>query len=148
MDFADQMIIRISNLNQRLDQIARLINWNIFESSLRSIFPSADGRPRYCTLMLFKALLLKAWYNLSDYGLEEALDNRLSFRRFVGLSTGEKAPDHATICRFGEKLTQLNLCDRLFGCLHELLLVKGLIVKKGTLVDATFVKATVKRPDQ
>jgi transposase, IS5 family len=148
MDFADQMIVRSTNLNQRLDQIVRLIDWSRFESSLRSVFPSSEGRPGHCALMLFKSLLLQAWYNLSDYGLEEALDDRLSFRRFVGLSVGEKAPDHTTICRFRERLAQLKLTDRLFECLHEALLTKGLIVKKGTLVDATFVEAAVKRPDQ
>lgn len=148
MDFADQMVVRSTNLNQRLDQIAQVIEWSHFEGLLKSVFSSAEGRPGHCALMLFKALLLQAWYNLSDYGLEEALDDRLSFRRFVGLSIGEKAPDHTTICRFRERLTQLKLTDQLFKCLHEFLLHKGLVVRKGTLVDATFVEAAVKRPDQ
>lgn len=148
MDFADQMVVRSVNLNQRLDHIARLVDWKAFENSLRIVFSSTEGRPGHCALMLFRALLLQAWYNLSDYGLEEALDDRLSFRRFVGLSIGEKAPDHATICRFRERLTELKLTDQLFECLHELLLQKGLIVKKGTIIDATFVESAVKRPDQ
>jgi len=148
MDFADQMVVRSVNLNRRLDRIAQLIEWNRFDEPLRSVFSATEGRPGYSALMLFRALLLQAWYNLSDYGLEEALDDRLSFRRFVGLSVGEKAPDHATICRFRERLSQQKLTDKLFECLHELLLKNGLIVKKGTLVDATFVEAAVKRPDQ
>lgn len=148
MDLIDSLVVRASNLNQRLDHIASLINWKKFEIPLKSIHSATVGRPGHCALMLFKALLLQSWYNLSDYSLEEALDDRLSFRRFIGLSVGEKAPDHTTICRFRERLAELKLTDKLFNLLQEQLLEKKIIVKKGTIVDATFVEAAVKRPDQ
>lgn len=148
MDFADQMVVRSSNLNTELDRIGLLIDWTRFEVPLRAVFSASTGRPGYRASMLFKALLLQSWYNLSDYALEEALDDRFSFRRFIGLSIGEKAPDHTTICRFRERLAELGLTDKLFECLHELLQEKGLIVRKGTLVDATLVEAAVKKPDQ
>lgn len=148
MDLADTIVARNSTLNQRLDRIDQIIEWKNFEKALKKVFIAQKGRPGHNALMLFKSLLLQAWYNLSDYGLEEALDDRLSFRRFVGLSIGEKAPDHTTICRFRERLAQLKLTDELFNSLNELLIRKGLIVKKGTLVDATFVEAAVRRPDQ
>jgi IS5 family transposase len=148
IDLADSLIARSTNLNQRLDHIIRLIDWKQFEEPLKSVFPSKTGRPAYSASMLFKALLLQSWYNLSDYALEETLDDRISFRRFIGLSLGEKSPDHSTLCRFRERLVELKIMDILFDILHKQMLDKGLIVKKGTLVDATFVESAVKRPDQ
>ena len=148
IDLADAMVVRTENLNGRLDRIEALFDWSVFKKPLKTVYASATGRPSFATLMLFKALLLQAWYNLSDYGLEEALDDRLSFRRFIGLSVGEKAPDHSTICRFREQLSRLKLTDKLFALVENQMQMKNLIVKKGTLVDATFVEAAVKKPDQ
>ena len=110
MDFADTIVARNSTLNQRLDRIDQIIEWKSFEKALKKVFVAQKGRSNQNALMLFKSLLLQAWYNLSDYSLEEALDDRLSFKRFVGLSIGEKAPDHTT-CRFRERLAQLKLND-------------------------------------
>ena len=55
------------------------------------------GAPAYPSLALFKALLLQQWYGLSDPGLEEALADRLSFRRFIGLGLSEQVPDHSNL---------------------------------------------------
>ena len=147
-DLVDAMVVRSENLNARLDRIDALIDWSVFNNLLKKMYASTTGRPSFSALLLFKAVLLQAWYNLSDYGLEEALDDRLSFRRFIGLSVGEKAPDHSTICRFREQLGRLKLTERLFALLEAQMQKKNLIVKKGTLVDATFVEAAVKKPDQ
>ena len=62
------------------------------------------GRPGYPPLVLFKALLLQAMYGLSDPAPEEALVDRLSFRRFVGLALEDAVPDHSTLCRFRNRL--------------------------------------------
>ena len=56
--------------------------------------------------MMFRALLLAQWYDLSDRDLEEALCDRLSFRRFVGLGMEQATPDHTTLCRFRERLNE------------------------------------------
>jgi IS5 family transposase len=91
---------------------------------------------------------LQAWYNLSDYALEEALDDRLSFRRFVGLSVSEKAPDHSVFSRFRDQLIQHKIHGKLFNELDRQLEMRRLIVKKGTLVDATVIEAAPKKPNQ
>ena len=49
---------------------------------------------------MFKVLLLQRWYNLSDQGMDDALADRISFRRFVGFSFEYDTPDSTTICRF------------------------------------------------
>jgi IS5 family transposase len=90
---------------------------------------------------MFKALLLQQWYGLSDPGLEEAICDRLSFQRFLGLSLADPVPDETRICRFRNRLAQAGLGERLFALLDEQLQAKGLIVRRGSLVDATLIKA-------
>ena len=144
IDFADSFVSNNPKLNQRLDKIDRLVDWKPFEQLLSSIYSANEGRPSYPLLLLFKSLLIQQWYATSDYGLEEMLDDRLSFRRFVGLSLSQKAPDHSTICRFREQILQFK--EALFLELDRQLNQLGLVVKKGTLVDATVIEAAVKKP--
>ena len=91
--------------------------------------------------MMFKALLLQQWYCLSDTGLEEAICDRLSFQRFLRLSLTAPVPDETRICRFRTMLAQAGLAERLFALLEEHLDGQGLIVCRGSLIDATLVKA-------
>ena len=145
---ADSLLGHNRKLNQRLDKIDRLVDWNAFEKKLSRVYSSPHGRPSHPLLLLFKCLLLQSWYTLSDYALEEALDDRLSFRRFVNLSLSEKAPDHSTFSRFREELVRHGLEKTLFEELNCQLESRGLIIKKGTLVDATVIEAAPKKPHQ
>lgn len=147
-DFVDSWLGNNPKLNQRLDNLVRIVDWKPFEVRLSPIYSSPNGRPSHPVLMLFKCLLLQAWYNLSDYTLEEALDDRLSFRRFVGLSVSEKAPDHSVFSRFRDQLIKRKIQEILFHELGRQLENRGLIVKKGTLVDATVIEAAPKKPNQ
>ena len=147
-DFADSFLGNNQKLNQRLDKVGRLVDWKPFEERLNRIYSSPTGRPSHPVLLLFKCLLLQAWYNLSDYALEEVLDDRLSFRRFVGLSVSQKAPDHSVFSRFRDQLVRLQMHGQLFNELDRQLETRGLILKKGTLVDATVIEAAPKKPNQ
>ena len=93
-----------------------------------------------------KVLLLEQWYNLSDPEMEAALGGRLSFRRFVGLGLQDNTPDHSTISRFRTELTQRGLSEGLFEEMDCQMEELGLVLKKGTLLDATLVEAQVRRP--
>ena len=68
--------------------------------------PADEGRPSYPPLMMVKVLLLGQWYNLSDPQMEEALGDRISFRRFVGLGLQDDTPDYSTISRFRTELSK------------------------------------------
>jgi IS5 family transposase len=92
-------------------------------------------------LVMFKALLLQQWYSLSDPGLEEAICDRLSFQRFLGLSLTDPVPDETRICRFRNRLAQAELGEPLFVLLEEQFQAKGLVVRRGSLIDATLIKA-------
>jgi transposase, IS5 family len=72
--------------NDRLDRVAAEVKWYRFDKLLGRLKPEGAGRPPYDALIMFKALLLQQWYALSDAALEEALNDRVSFRRFLGLS--------------------------------------------------------------
>jgi transposase, IS5 family len=95
---------------------------------------------------MFKILLLQQWHTLSDPGAEEAVGDRLSFRRFCGLPLEVETPDHASIWRFRQTIDKLDLSAALLAETNRQLDVLGLIVKRGTLVDATLIEAAVKRP--
>jgi IS5 family transposase len=122
------------------------INWRPFEKLLEPLYHPTQGRPSHPPLVMFKALLLQQWYGLSDPGLEEAICDRLSFRRFLGLSFSDRVPDETRLCRFRNKLAEKNLGERLFARLAEQLEAKGLVVRRGTLVDATLIKAQPRPP--
>src|SRR5512142_2984441 len=129
-----------------MDEIDKLIDWSAVVKFLDRIYGSDEGRPSYPLLTYVKLLLLPVWYCLSDPGLEEAVDDRLSFRRFAGLPLDEGVPDHSTIWRFRQELERHGLSEPLFAELNRQLDARGVILRKGTLIDATLVEAAVKPP--
>jgi len=129
-----------------LRKIDSQIDWRPFEKLLAPLYHPTQGRRSHPPVMMFKALLLAQWYSLSDPGLEEAICDRLSFLRFLGLSLNDPVPDETRICRFRNKLAEANLGERLFAMLAVQLQDKGLIVRRGTLVDATLIKAQPRPP--
>ena len=126
--------------NHRLERIAGLIDWTAMERLLAPL-RAPTGRPGYPPLAMFRALLLAQWYQLSDPGLEEALADRLSFRRFCGFGLDESTPDETTLCRFRAALAERDLTGVLFAELSRQFDAKGLVLKAGTLIDATLVEA-------
>ena len=129
-----------------LDEIDRLLDWSVFERVLAVIPVAAKGEPSFPALMMFKVLLLQRWYGLSDPAMELALFDRLSFQRFAGLSLEDETPDHSTIWRFRERLTKDGLIEQLFAELSRQLDVRGLLIKQGTLIDASMVTSAARRP--
>jgi IS5 family transposase len=98
---------------------------------------------RRCPLeRMFRIYCLRQWYNLSDPGAEEALYDSLTMRRFAGVSTdGDVIPDEASILNFRRLLEKHKLTERLLAEINAHLAEHGLIVGKGTIVDATIVNA-------
>lgn len=132
--------------NRRLERIGALIDWAALGACLGDVYGSGTGRPSYPPLVLFKVLLLQSWYELSDPGMEEALGDRLSFRRFAGLGLEDRVPDHSTISRFRSLLAERGLVEELFARVAAQLEARGLILKLGTLIDATVIEAAAAEP--
>jgi IS5 family transposase len=117
------------------------MNWQPIEQMLMGVYPNLRGRPSYPPLIMFKALLLERWYGLSDPGLEEAISDRISFQQFLGLFFEDPVPDETTICKFRGMLAQKGLSEKLFDLMSIQLDAQGLVVRRGSLVDATLLKA-------
>lgn len=143
---ADSFVNRKAKGSKWLEDIDKMIEWGPIEAVLREIHTSSVGAPPFPPLPMFKILLLQQWYTLSDEGVEAAVDDRLSFRRFCGFPLDQSVPDHATIWRFREALGKLGLAEAVFDALNAQLEHRRLIVKRGTLVDATIIKAAAAPP--
>src|SRR3569833_1028232 len=86
------------------------------------------------------------WHGQSDEGLEAAVDDRRSFRRFAGIPLAESVPDHSSVWRFREELAKRGLAEKLLAEVNRQLDAKGLLLRRGTLIDATILAAAVRPP--
>jgi transposase, IS5 family len=148
LSLADGLVEGGAGRNRQLEKFAALVDWAAFARLLGEVYAAPIGRPSYGPLVLLKCLLLQQWYRLSDPGLEEALSDRLSFRRFVGLALADPVPDHSTLSRFRSELGKRGLAEPLLAELNRQLDARGLMVKSGTLIDASLVEADGRRPRQ
>lgn len=144
--FADAFVASGVGRNERLDRIEELFDWPRLARILKPL-RSKYGSKGYPALSLFKALLLQQWYGLSDPGLEEALLDRLSFRRFCGFSLDDATPDETTILRFRAVMAERGLAAKTFDEVNRQLESNGLVLKTGTLIDASLVAASVAKPN-
>lgn len=130
------------------DLIAKELDWEPISKLLGPRSSSGPGSASYPAILLVRCLLLGVWHGLSDPALEAQIRDRLSFRRFAGFSLSDRTPDHSTLWRFREELTRERLIDKVFEEINRQLEEKGLIVKRGTLVDASFMQARGRPPKQ
>lgn len=120
-----------------LDELSAAIDWTRLDGCLSGISSaSSPGEPGWPPLCLLKALLLGVWHDLSDVKLAEALDDRASFRRFCGFSSGEATPERTAFVRFRRALARRRLDKVLFSEVVRQLDARGLTVRTGSLVDA------------
>jgi transposase, IS5 family len=148
LSLADGLVEGGAGRNRQLEKIAALVDWAAFARLLGEVYAAPVGRPSYGPLVLLRCLLLQQWYRLSDPGLEEALSDRLSFRRFAGLALADPVPDHSTLSRFRSELVRRGLSEPLLAELNRQLDARGLMVKAGTLIDASLIEADGRRPRQ
>ena len=144
--FAEAFVTAYTHGGGALETIDRAFDWGAFEVLLSAIHGSTKGAPGYPPVTMLKIILLQQWYTLSDPAAEEAVRDRLSFRRFCRIPLDRETPDHASIWRFRQTIDKLGLSQALLGEANRQLDARGLIVKSGTLVDATLIAAAVKRP--
>jgi IS5 family transposase len=137
--------------NGWLDDVDQFMDWSRLEALFDGVYTSREGGASYPILTYIKMLFIQQWHGLSDEKLEAAVDDRLSFRRFCGIPLDRPVPDHSSIWRFRQHLSRqgpddVTLGERLFGEIHSQLDARGLILRRGTLIDATIVEAAVNPP--
>jgi IS5 family transposase len=146
LSFTDGLVSDAAGANAALLRVSEQVDWKAVEVLLSGLRSGSMGAPGYPSLALFKALLLQQWYGLSDPGLEEALTDRLSFRRFLGLSLTDPVPDHSTLWRFRELLGKSGLAERAFVLITAQIEASGFVLRRGTLIDASLVRSAVNPP--
>lgn len=126
-----------------LEQMENIIPWKIVVELIDDVINKNNrGRKRKPTLLMFKCLCLQQWYNLSDPALEDQINDRASFQKFLNLDlSAEQAPDETTIVKFRHLLERHQLTEKIFNQVNELLLSQCLLLKQGTIIDSTIVQA-------
>jgi IS5 family transposase len=130
-----------------------VIDWELFREELESVLGYAQrdwskgGRPPFDPVLMFKVLVLQKFHGLSDEECEFQVKDRFSFMKFLGLHAGDTVPDARTIWDFKQALEQdgRNGAGRLFERFDQILSDGGMIGRKGSIVDATFVDAPRQR---
>jgi IS5 family transposase len=139
----DRRLKRLSEMGDPLEKITTYVNWELFHPILKKVFKKEDrrvgGRPAWDYMLMFKILLLQAWYNIADDKAEYMINDRLSFQRYLGLTLGSKVPDAKTIWLFRDTLSKTGVYKELFTIFGAQMESQGLITRKGSIVDATFV---------
>lgn len=135
---------QVSRSTERLSEIAEWIDWEPLYEIGRRIDKTGPqgGQPRTPVRWMIRGLFLQHLYQLSDPQLEDQLIDRLSFRRFAGLPLDQKVPDFTTFWRFRETLAAEGLIEELFAEITVQLEAKGLILKRGTVVDASIIESS------
>jgi IS5 family transposase len=125
-----------------LDEMNRVVPWATLVSLVAPHAPQGKtGRPPFAIETMLRIHFMQQWFTLSDPGMEEALHDVALFREFAGLSIGERLPDESTILRFRHLLEKHGLAAQMLASVNALLGEKGLLLKAGTVVDATLIAA-------
>lgn len=127
-----------------LDEMNAVVPWDRFIKLLEKKYQRKGdaGRNKFDLVLMLKIYCLQQWYSLSDPGTEEAIYDRTSFQKFLGIDLlCDHVPDETTILNFRHFLEEHEFQKKMFEQINKLLEGKGFIVKTGTIVDATIISA-------
>jgi len=125
-----------------LAQMERVVPWSELEALVAPHAPEGRrGRPPFAVRTMLRIHFMQQWFTLSDPAMEEALHDVPLFREFAGLNYEVRLPDESTILRFRHLLEEHKLAEQILQTVNEMLQAKGLLLKAGTVVDATLIAA-------
>ncbi len=126
-----------------LDEMDRVVPWSDLVAEIAPFMPEGKrGRPPFPVESLLRIYFMQQWFTLSDPAMEEALHDMPLFRDFAGLGGwDDRLPDESTILRFRYVLEKHKLAERILATVNLLLGAKGLMLRSGTVVDATLISA-------
>ena len=141
---------RLSKIGNPLEMISEVIDFEIFREKLESKLLNQNkknnaGAKPYDVVMMFKIMILQRYYGLGDTQIEYQILDRLSFKKFLGLESGDKVPDEKTVWLFRENLTKSGLVKEIFEQFRQYLETEGLIMNEGKMIDASFTIAPRQR---
>lgn len=134
---------KVTRRERFLGEMNAVIPWADVVALIAPHYPKPKrGRPPMPIETMLRIYFLQQWFDLSDPAAEDALYDSESMRRFVGLELADDpVPDETTILHFRHFLQQHRLTERMFDAVRGLLESKGLLLKAGTIVDATILSA-------
>jgi IS5 family transposase len=125
-----------------LERMEKLMPWARLEAVIEPFYPKpGNGRRPYPLATMLRIHCLQQWYTLSDPAMEDALYEISSMRLFANLSLDKPIPDHTTIMNFRHLLEKHNLGRQIFDNVNQWLADAGVLLKEGTLMDATIIEA-------
>lgn len=125
-----------------LEKMDGLLPWKQMEKKIRRYYlGNGNGRRPYPLSVMLRVHCMQLFYNLSDPAMEDALYEIESMRRFAGLRISEAIPDETTTLKFRHLLETHKLGEALFALINKHVSEAGLVLKEGTIVDATIISA-------
>jgi len=120
----------------------RVVPWVELVALIAPYYPEGkNGRPPFALETMLRTHFLQLWFTLSDPGMEEAFFDAPVYRQFAQLEEFARMPDESTILRFRHRLEKHKLSEKILAVVNDLLTQRGLLLKTGTVVDATLIAA-------
>ena len=134
---------RVTKRQRFLAEMEKVVPWPRLLSAIEPYYPKGKrGRPPIGLERMLRIYFLQQWYGLSDEGLEDALYDSIAMRTFAGIDLAvEDVPDATTLLKFRRLLVEHDLTRALFDEIGIMLCQRGLLMKEGTIVDATIIEA-------
>lgn len=125
-----------------LEQMEQVVPWAALVERIAPYYPEGKtGRPPFSLQTMLRVHFMQQWFTLSDPGMEEAFFDTPIYREFAQLEEFARLPDESTILRFRHRLDKHKLAEEILATVNELLTSQGLLLKVGTVVDATLIAA-------
>ena len=125
-----------------LDQMNQVVPWAALVELIAPYYPEGrTGRLPFALETMLRIHFLQLWFTLSDPAMEEAFFDTPLYREFAQLQELSRLPDESTILRFRHRLEKYKLAGPILATLNEVLVERGLLLKVGTVVDATLIAA-------
>ena len=125
-----------------LEQMEQVVPWAALVERIAPYYPEGKtGRPPFSLQTMLRVHFMQQWFTLSDPAMEEAFFDTPLYREFAQLEEFGRLPDESTILRFRHRLEEHKLADQILATVNEVLTARGLLLKAGTVVDATLIAA-------
>ena len=142
---------KVTRRERFLKEMEECVPWSRLERIIERVYPKAgQGRPPLPLGTMLRVYCMQQWFQLSDPAMEDSLYDSFSMRRFARIGLEDGVPDETTILNFRHLLEKHGLAERIFGEVSRYLEERGLLVRRGTIMDATTIEApaSTKNRDQ
>ena len=125
-----------------LEQMNEVVPWAALVERIAPYYPQGrTGRPPFSLATMLRVYFMQQWFTLSDPAMEEAFFDTPLYTEFAQLPELSRLPDESTILRFRHRLEKHKLTEQILAAVNDILTERGLLLKTGTVVDATLIAA-------